>query len=152
MIDEVIKRTGGVPYSIGFTEERKERVVNADTISFLNFEMTTGFCESTKKFCYDNKLAIKASNPNVQIVVPEDLKMHLRISEPSWVSFDLGVKSVNDSFEFHFALSPDYHPEGEVIFKITVLHQYRRSKKISFVVREEIVKLRPGKKEEAVKS
>lgn len=33
--------------------------------------MTTGFCESTKQFCFDNKMVIKASDPDVKIRVPE---------------------------------------------------------------------------------
>lgn len=36
--------------------------------------------------------------------------------------------------------------------KITVLHQYRRSKKISFIVREDVLNLREGKPEETVES
>ena len=63
MIDEVIKRTGGVPYAIGFTQEGNEKIATEETVNYLNFEMTTGFCESTKQFCFDNKLAVKASIP-----------------------------------------------------------------------------------------
>ena len=35
---------------------------------------------------------------------------------------------------------------------MTVAHQYRRSKKISYIIREEIIKCRPGGKEEAIQS
>lgn len=70
VIDEIVKRTGGVPYSIELKEHEKERVVNNDTISYLNFEMVTGFCESTKQFCFDNKLVVKCSNPDIKIRVP----------------------------------------------------------------------------------
>ena len=73
VIDEIIKRTGGVPYSIEFTEDNKEKIVTSETVSYLNFEMTTGFCESTKQFCFDNKLAIKSSHPNIKIKVPADM-------------------------------------------------------------------------------
>jgi hypothetical protein len=71
VIDEIIKRTGGVPYSIEFKELNKEKMVTLETINFLNFEMTTGFCESTKQFCFDNKLAVKISHPSIRIKVPE---------------------------------------------------------------------------------
>ena len=37
VIDEVIKTTGGVPYSIGFKEDNKEKIVEDNTINFLNF-------------------------------------------------------------------------------------------------------------------
>lgn len=57
--------------------------------------MTTGFCESTKQFCFDNKLAIKANHPNIRIKVPEEMELFLRVKEKNWVSLDLGVKSVN---------------------------------------------------------
>lgn len=100
VIDEVIKWTGGVPYSIGFTEEGKERVVTSETINFLNFEMTTGFCESTKQFCFDNKLAVKADHPAITIRVPPEMELYLRVKERNWVSLDLGVKSVNEAFSF----------------------------------------------------
>lgn len=36
VIDEVIKRTGGVPYSIGFIEQNKQKVVDEkETINYL---------------------------------------------------------------------------------------------------------------------
>jgi hypothetical protein len=44
VIDEIVKRTGGVPYCIGLKEEGNEKIVDYDTINFLNFEMMTGFC------------------------------------------------------------------------------------------------------------
>lgn len=69
--------------------------MTSETISFLNFEMTTGFCESTKQFCFDNKLAIKAHHPAISIRVPADLQIHLKTQEKNWVSLDLGVRSVN---------------------------------------------------------
>lgn len=31
--------------------------------------MTTGFYESTKQFCFDNKLAIKINNPKIKLKV-----------------------------------------------------------------------------------
>lgn len=37
MIDEIVKRTGGVPYSIGLKEEGNDKIVDCDTINFLNF-------------------------------------------------------------------------------------------------------------------
>lgn len=96
VIDEIVKWTGGVPYSIGFKENaQKEKMVTVETIVFLNFEMTTGFCESTKQFCFDNKMVIKASHPDVKIRVPEELQLFLKINKNNWVSLDLGVRSIN---------------------------------------------------------
>lgn len=57
--------------------------------------MTTGFCESTKQFCFDNRLAIKISNPNIKIRVPEELQNFVKVDEKNWISLNLGVKSVN---------------------------------------------------------
>ena len=57
--------------------------------------MNTGFCESTKQFCFDNKMAVKASCPQITIKVPEDLEDLVKIKEKNWVSLDMGVKSVN---------------------------------------------------------
>jgi hypothetical protein len=136
VIDEIIKWTGGVPYSIGFKEENKEKMVDNDTIAFLNFEMTTGFCESTKQFCFDNKLAIKISNPNIKIRISEELQMFLKVNEGNWISLDLGVKSVNENFTFEFYVDPDYNIEQKMECKVTIAHQYRRTKKISYIIRE----------------
>jgi hypothetical protein len=36
--------------------------------------------------------------------------------------------------------------------KVTVAHQYRRTKKISYIIREDIIRIKPGGKEEALKS
>ena len=58
----------------------------------------TGFCESTKQFCFDNKMAIKVSLPQFTVKYDEDLKNMLKVDEKNWVSFDLGVKSVNETF------------------------------------------------------
>ena len=95
VIDEVIKRTGGVPYSIGLKEDGKEKIVADETINFLNFEMMTGFCESTKQFCFDNKMAVKISTPKMTMKIPNDLEKQVKVKEKNWVSFDMGVKSVN---------------------------------------------------------
>lgn len=57
--------------------------------------MTTGFCESTKQFCFDNRLAIKTSHPNIKIRVPEELQNFVKVDEKNWISLNLGVKSVN---------------------------------------------------------
>ena len=48
VIDEVVKRTNGLPYQVGLVKEKDEKIVNTETISHLNFEMITGFSESTK--------------------------------------------------------------------------------------------------------
>ncbi len=40
-----------------------------------------------------------------------------------------------------------FEVEELLVFKITVLHQYRRSHKISYIIREEIIRARPGGKE-----
>ena len=83
--------------------------MTSETISFLNFEMTTGFCESTKQFCFDNKLAIKAHQPAINIRIPPDLLVYQRIKEKNWVSLDLGVKSVNEAFTFEFCVDESYN-------------------------------------------
>lgn len=57
--------------------------------------MMTGFCESTKQFCFDNKMAIKVSLPEFTVKYDDDLKSMLKVDSKNWVSFDLGVKSVN---------------------------------------------------------
>jgi hypothetical protein len=126
--------------------------VTSETISFLNFEMTTGFCESTKQFCFDNKLAVRVDHPAIAIRVPPELQLYLRVREKNWVSLDLGVKSVNEAFAFEFCVEEGFEAEEKFAFKVTVVHQYRRSKKISYIIREEIVKVRPGGREEALVS
>jgi hypothetical protein len=70
VIDEIIKRTGGVPYSIDFKEEKKEKIVEDNTINFLIFEMMTGFCESTKQFCFDNRMVVRIDLPEMTIKIP----------------------------------------------------------------------------------
>ena len=114
--------------------------------------MTTGFCESTKQFCFDNRMVIKASDPAIKIKVPEDMKLFLKIDKGHWVSLDLGVRSVNESFSFGFYVDPDFEPEKELSFKLTVQHQYRRTKKVSFVVREEMITVRPGSQKETIEA
>lgn len=64
----------------------------------------------------------------------------------------MGVKSVNETFEFAFVLDENIKLEQTLTLKITVLHQYRRSKKISFIVREDIIKIKPGDKEDSIQS
>jgi hypothetical protein len=65
---------------------------------------------------------------------------------------DLGVKSVNEAFTFEFCVDESYTTDQKCEFKITVAHQYRRSKKMSYIIREEIVKVRPGGRAEALAS
>lgn len=114
--------------------------------------MMTGFCESTKQFCFDNKMAIKISCPDMAIRVHEDLQPQIKVNSKNWVSLDMGVKSVNETFEFAFIMDPDVKLEKTMSYKLTVLHQYRRSKKISFIVREDIIKVVPGDSKAAIES
>ena len=109
--------------------------------------MTTGFCQSTKQFCFDNKLVVKVSHPDIQVKIPQDLEIFTKIREKNWVSFDLGVKSVNENFQFGFIVDQNFKIEQEICFKITVMHQYRRSKKVSFIIREDIAKIKAGGKQ-----
>ena len=73
----------------------KQKIVDNDTINFLNFEMMTGFCQSTKQFCFDNKMAVKVSVPYIALKYPQDLEVQIKCKEKNWVSFDMGVRSVN---------------------------------------------------------
>lgn len=66
--------------------------------------MMTGFCESAKQFCYDTRLAVKVSNPLVGLKFTEGLRKFVKHEEINWVSFDMGIKSVNENFEFYFCL------------------------------------------------
>ena len=54
-------------------------MVEDNTINFLNFEMMTGFCESTKQFCFDNKMAVKISSPHMTIKIPEELEKQVKV-------------------------------------------------------------------------
>jgi predicted unusual protein kinase regulating ubiquinone biosynthesis (AarF/ABC1/UbiB family) len=47
---------------------------------------------------------VKISHPDIHVKIPEDLEIFTKIKEKNWVSFDLGVKSVNEVFEFGFVV------------------------------------------------
>lgn len=49
-------------------------------------------------------------------------------------------------------MDEDYKTEKDLVFKISVSHQYRRSKKISYIVRERIVKVRNSNREDVISS
>lgn len=40
-------------------------------------------------------MAVKVSSPDFTIKIPEELIDLIKIKEKNWVSFDMGVKSVN---------------------------------------------------------
>jgi hypothetical protein len=42
---------------------------------------------------------------------------------------------VNETFEFGFYIDEDLNIENEMIVKLSVAHQYRRNKKISYIIR-----------------
>lgn len=63
-------------------------------------EMITGFCESTKQFCYDTRLAVKVHHPKIKLAVPKELQYFVKLDEGNLLSFDIGIKSVNQNFTF----------------------------------------------------
>ena len=40
-------------------------------------------------------MAVKISSPHMTIQIPEELEKQVKIREKNWVSFDMGVRSVN---------------------------------------------------------
>ena len=78
--------------------------------------------------------------------MPEELHNFVKVDEKNWISLNLGVKSVNEAFYFEFYADPEWEIEQKLDFKVTVAHQYRRTKKVSYIIREEIIRVRPGGK------
>lgn len=66
----------------------------------------------------------------------------------------MGVRSVNEMFEFGFVLDQQYELKDNKPkkIKLTVMHQYRRSKKISFIIREHLLDLIPGQANAVIES
>lgn len=99
-----MSKTGGIPYNIGFLEEKKEKIVTSETIDSLNMEMMTGFCDSTRQFCYETKLSIKSSNPKIIISVSDEYKKFVKYSNGNTIALEMGIKSINDKFEIQFTV------------------------------------------------
>ena len=148
VIDQVVSKSGGIPYNIGFSMENNEKTVVKNTIQDLNFEMISGFCLGTKQFFYETKIGVRASNKKVKISC-EEYKKFIKYQENNVLSLELGIKSVSDTLDFIFNVdSPEFEDE---YIKFTVIAQYRRKNKFMYAVREELISVRKGHEEQAIK-
>lgn len=64
--------------------------------------MITGFSEGTKQFCYETRIAVKASNKSIKINCQEECKKFVKYQEKNVMGLDLGIKSINDKWDFVF--------------------------------------------------
>ena len=79
IIDQLVSKTGGLPYNISFSDINKEKVATNETIDFLKLEMVDAFCDSTKQFCYGTKISIQTSNTKIKIHSPSEYKKMMKV-------------------------------------------------------------------------
>ena len=61
----------------------------------------------------------------------------------------MGIKSINDKLDFVFNVdNPEFEDE---YIKFTVIAQYRRKNKFTYAVREDLISVKKGYEEQAIK-
>lgn len=111
--------------------------------------MITGFCQGTRQFCYETKISIRANNKNIKFHCPEEYKKFIKFQEQNILSLELGIKSINDKWDFMFTVDNENF-EDEYI-KFSVIAQYKKKNKVMFALRQEIVSVRKGEEQQAIK-